>query len=233
MNINVYIDGYNLFYGALKSPKVDLNAPLNIQSIQQQKIDSTRRLRWLNPEELVCRFIKHPFTINKIKFYTADIIAFYNGHKAPERQAEYYKALCTLPNIEIHKGRFYKNKASMPAYPITNPIAMVNVLKTEEKGSDVNLATHLVYDACQGNFDMAVIITNDSDLLEPIKTVQILGKKILILCPHPKFCYEFTKEFGTVRMRKIESRDLKASQFDDKLYDSHRNLITQRPAKWS
>jgi hypothetical protein len=44
----------------------------------------------------------------------------------------------------------------------------VQVIKTEEKGSDVNLATHLLHDAHMGRFEVAVVLSNDSDLLEPI-----------------------------------------------------------------
>ena len=40
--------------------------------------------------------------------------------------------------------------------------------KTEEKGSDVNLASHLLRDAFSKKFEVAVLITNDSDLAEPV-----------------------------------------------------------------
>lgn len=45
------------------------------------------------------------------------------------------------------------------------------VLRTEEKGSDVNLATHLLHDAHRGLIECAVIVSNDSDLAEPIRLV--------------------------------------------------------------
>jgi uncharacterized LabA/DUF88 family protein len=45
------------------------------------------------------------------------------------------------------------------------------VIKTEEKGTDVNIASHLLVDAHNNSFDMAVVISNDSDLVEPIKMV--------------------------------------------------------------
>jgi len=47
--------------------------------------------------------------------------------------------------------------------------AMVKVDKIEEKGSDVNLARHLVRDALIGRFDQALVISNDTDLVEPIR----------------------------------------------------------------
>jgi hypothetical protein len=56
--------------------------------------------------------------------------------------------------------------------PPGQPQKFAKVIKTEEKGSDVNLATHLLHDAQMGRFDVAVVISNDSDLLEPIKIVR-------------------------------------------------------------
>ena len=61
----------------------------------------------------------------------------------------------------------------------------VRVIKTEEKGSDVNLATHLLIDGFDNSYELAVVLSNDSDLLEPIKVVtQRLGKPVGILNPH-------------------------------------------------
>lgn len=45
------------------------------------------------------------------------------------------------------------------------------VVKTEEKGSDVNLGAHLVRDAFMSAFEHAVIVTNDTDLKEPLRLV--------------------------------------------------------------
>ena len=60
----------------------------------------------------------------------------------------------------------------------------VRVVKTEEKGSDVNFATHLLMDAADDLFDVAIIVSNDSDLKEPIRLVkQRFGKTVGILGP--------------------------------------------------
>ena len=51
----------------------------------------------------------------------------------------------------------------------------------------MNLATHLLHDAHRGRFEVAVIVSNDSDLLEPIKIVrEELGKKVGVLNPHKR-----------------------------------------------
>jgi len=69
--------------------------------------------------------------------------------------------------------------------PPTGP-RTVEVIKTEEKGSDVNLATYLLLDACRGDCDVAVVVTNDSDLKEPITIVrEDLGMTVGVVNPHP------------------------------------------------
>lgn len=74
----------------------------------------------------------------------------------------------------------------MPLAPPKN--GYVKVIKTEEKGSDVNLALYLLSDGYKNAYDVAVIVSNDSDLLLPIQFAKKeLGKKIGILNPqkHP------------------------------------------------
>ena len=46
---------------------------------------------------------------------------------------------------------------------------MAQILRTEEKRSDVNLATLLLIDCVDDSFDEAVVISNDSDLALPIE----------------------------------------------------------------
>lgn len=45
----------------------------------------------------------------------------------------------------------------------------MSIADREEKGSDVNVATHLLTDVCEQEIDAAVVISNDSDLALPIK----------------------------------------------------------------
>jgi len=199
-----------------------------------------KKLRWLDPKKLVEQFLHGNYKLDQINFYTTDIIALYLGDKSPSRQKEYYKALMTVENISIIKGRFSRNPTLMPVYPIksiinpdgTKKIEKIMVLKTEEKRSDVNIASHLVRDACQNKFDMAVLVSNDSDLLEPLKIIHSLGKKFLILSPHEKYCYDFVKELSVNCMRKIQEKHIIAAQFPDEIRDAANTLIAKRPLKW-
>jgi uncharacterized LabA/DUF88 family protein len=68
--------------------------------------------------------------------------------------------------------------------PATGP-KTVEIIKTEEKGSDVALATYLMLDACRGDCDTAILITNDSDLREPLRLVRDeLGLTTGVINPH-------------------------------------------------
>jgi uncharacterized LabA/DUF88 family protein len=87
----------------------------------------------------------------------------------------------------VHLGHYLTHSVRMP---LANPLPMgprtVEVVRTEEKGSDVNLATYLLLDAFQGRCDTAVVISNDSDLQEPIRVAeQQLGVRVGIVNPHP------------------------------------------------
>ena len=65
------------------------------------------------------------------------------------------------------------------------PHNTVKVLKTEEKGSDVNLSVHVLNDAWKDKYDCAVIVTNDSDMSEALRLVkrQFPGKKLILIAP--------------------------------------------------
>ena len=76
----------------------------------------------------------------------------------------------------------------MPTVTPTGTIgATVLVRKAEEKGSDVNLVTLLLKEGCRELYDVAVVISNDSDLVLPIEVVKAeLGAPVGVLKPHRK-----------------------------------------------
>lgn len=52
---------------------------------------------------------------------------------------------------------------------VPNATFMASVARREEKGSDVNVAAHLLVDVLEGAVEAAVVISNDSDLKLPIQ----------------------------------------------------------------
>ncbi len=126
----------------------------------------------------------------------------------------------SLPVGKYGKG----NKVRQPAPDAVK--ALVHVM--EEKGSDVNLACHLINDGWAGRYDAAVVISNDTDLVEPIRiVVQELKKPVTLLCPSP---FGAAKPLAAVasHVRHIHTAHLKASVFPDTLPGTG---IT-KPASW-
>jgi hypothetical protein len=87
--------------------------------------------------------------VTAIKYYTARISARPGNPTAPTDQQIYLRALRTIPNLSITYGHFLTHSVSMALTGVT-PTKRVWVDKTEEKGSDVNLASHLLRDAFRG-----------------------------------------------------------------------------------
>jgi hypothetical protein len=71
------------------------------------------------------------------------------------RQQIYLRALKTIGNLKIVNGHFLKHSCLM-VLTGSRPPKKVWVDKTEEKGSDVNIASHLLRDAFKGAFEVAV-----------------------------------------------------------------------------
>lgn len=106
---------------------------------------------------------------------------------------------------------------------------MVEILDTKEKGSDVNLATYLLVDGFNKDYQTAVVISNDSDLVEPIRLViSELGLPIGVLHPHRRH----VKELAQVATfyRPIRERVLKASLFPPILKDAAGTIT--KPKTW-
>ena len=50
--------------------------------------------------------------------------------------------------------------------------SMVSYLHLEEKGSDVNVASHLLSDVLTNQVNAAVVVSNDSDLAVPLRVAR-------------------------------------------------------------
>src|SRR5690606_13701337 len=125
--------------------------------------------------------------IVKIKYFTALVTARPNDIDQPNRQLVFLRALQTIPNLEIVYGHFLAHEVNMPlAHPAPGGPRYARVIRTEEKGSDVNIAAHMINDGYQGGYEVAILVSNDSDLAEPIKIVRNeLNLTVGILNPSP------------------------------------------------
>ncbi len=83
--------------------------------------------------------------------------------------------------FEILYGHFLSHKVKMLR---TDGKGYIEVMKLEEKMSDVNLASHLLFDAFNDKYNLAVLVSNDSDFKEPLSiVVEKMDKKVGILNP--------------------------------------------------
>lgn len=103
------------------------------------------------------------------------------------------------------------------------------MLNIEEKGSDVNLATHLLIDGFESDYEMAVVIYNDSDLKLPIEMTRTrLGKDVGVFDPSRRRSFELYRAASWYR--PLRRGPLSASLFPDTLSDAHGDFT--KPASW-
>jgi hypothetical protein len=210
MKTNVYVDGFNLYYGI-------------------RETDAT--CKWLDLAKL-CELLLPGHAIHRIKYFTATVTDLRPGDGTADRQQVYLRALRTIPNLSIHRGKFLSYPARMPLQnPRPNRDPCAAVIRTEEKGSDVNLATHLLMDGVRNDYEQAVIITNDSDQLSPIRVVrQEFRKPLGILNPHSGTTSLALKNAASF-YKPIRAGVLRASQFPDTIPVLGGTAIA-KPATW-
>jgi hypothetical protein len=107
------------------------------------------------------------------------------------------------------------------------------VWNTEEKGSDVNLASHLLIDGFRARYDLAVVISNDGDLKEPVRFVrEDLKAPVGVLNPHANRSWALSPRnlpAGSF-YKPIRPAALAASQFPTTLTDANGSF--SKPASW-
>ena len=257
MRTRVYVDGFNLYYGALKGTS----------------------FKWLDPVRLSAQVLPSICVIDKVLYFTARVSGL-SGPGAPARQQVYLSALGTLPKLEAHFGSFLAKTVwrplvnlpvadrpiATPLHPVTlpageHPVAgqsmqtlpvghypvgghrrgkrrkapaplhyavIAKFHAMEEKGSDVSLAAHLLNDAWNERFEAAAVISNDTDLVTPIRmVVSERGKNVFIVCPGRGQVASKLREAAS-HVRHIRPAMLRAAQLPGTLPGT---AIT-KPAQW-
>lgn len=159
MRVGAYIDGLNLYYGG-----------------RHLCGRSTKGWRWLDVVKLVERLVsRNPVwtaqqaQIQRIAYCTALIAGGEDG-EARERQETYLGALRATGRVLVEEGAFVTRKITVDG---TASKVRTTFRVPEEKGSDVNVASHLLIDLHTNQIDAAVLITNDSDLRLPAEHTRL------------------------------------------------------------
>ena len=209
MITNVYIDGFNLYYRALKDTP----------------------FRWLDLRKLVETLFPQD-DINKVCYFTARLDPRPGNPNQPRRQLVYLRALSTLPGFEAYYGVF---RSGVKRRPLVEPIAGLptNVLvrDSEEKGSDVNLATRLLVDGFNGEYEQAVVVSNDADFAGAMRYVRDgLGLRVTLVNPDSRNSSPRQLAGAANYVRRIWKSHLRRSLLPDTLTDDVGTIT--KPEGW-
>lgn len=168
MRIVAYVDGFSVYYSCFRGRTKAQFA----------------HLKWLNYQSIFQSMFPDD-EIVLVRIYTA--IAPNPPHDTSQamRRNTYIRALQTLPGVEVFVGRFQKAKReSVLVRPPEDMNPNQTVYIYQEKQSDVSLASHLLIDAFDGRGDLALVFTNDSDFVTPVRLVrERFGLDVIILSP--------------------------------------------------
>ncbi len=166
MRTYVYVDGFNFYYGAVKGTA----------------------WKWLDLPALFAKVLQRHHDILAVKYFTTKVKATPDDPSKPQRQDVYLRALQHYrPEVEVYFGHFLSHRIRAPLAQPVGSRRTVEVIRTEEKGSDVNLAVHLLNDAWLDAYDCAVVASNDSDIAEAMRLVRHHhGKTIGLVTPRPR-----------------------------------------------
>jgi uncharacterized LabA/DUF88 family protein len=197
----VYIDGFNLYFG-LKSK-------------------NWKRYYWLNLQKLASNLLKPNQTLVMTKYFTSRVS---DPPSKVQRQGKFIEALETLDNFKIYYGHYLSNpKACRKCGNIESV--------PSEKMTDVNIAVEMLTDAFEDKFDIAMLVSADSDLIGPIKSVTRLfpKKKVVVAFPPDRFSFalkETSSGSFTIGRKKIAE-----SIFPDEVKKKD-GFILIKPDRW-
>lgn len=163
-----YIDGFNLYFG-LRSK-------------------GWRKYYWLNLVSLTKALLKQDQVFMHCHYFTARIRTSGYQSQDAHRQSIWLDALTTQQNLTIHYGHYL---------PKTVKCQQCGAEWTthEEKMTDVNIAAQLLTDAYEDRFDVALVVSGDSDLTTPINLLRnrFPNKRVIVVFPPDRRSAELKK----------------------------------------
>lgn len=208
-----YIDGFNLFYSLLKGTGN----------------------KWLDLVSLCESMLLPNQELEAIKYFSAKISPNSSDPQKALRQSIYLEALENCPKITIKLGYFSVHKTKMPSATSdfkSGKISMVEVIKTEEKGTDVNLAVQMAVDAVRDEFDYAMLFSNDSDMACSVQiAARECKKKVGLYISASAVSHKVLKE-NTCYIRRLTNSYLAKHQLPDEIITKTGRII-RKPKDWA
>lgn len=197
-----FIDGFNLFHALDQNPEY-------------------HKYKWLNLSNLAKQFLTSKDTLSEVYYFTA--LANWNSEKV-NRHKQYINALRYV-GVDIVYGKFKRKNLKCRA------ICKKIYTSFEEKQTDVNIAIYLLEQAIKDEYDTAVILSGDSDLIPAINAVKnsFPEKSIWVLIPIGRQADELKNRCD--KNMRIKENHLKNSQFDYDIVKGEK-IIASCPKKW-
>jgi hypothetical protein len=208
----VYIDGFNFYYAAFRRARFS-------------------EYKWLDPVAF-CRGALPRNDVELARYFTAPLDTSRGREGQRMRQDVYLAALRATPGLVTHYGQFVEHaKLQRLVNARAHGPKKVLVWVAEEKGSDVNLASHLLVDGFTGKYEVAVVVSNDADLLEPVRLVRaVLGLPVGVLKVEggQRACV-FARQADFVRT--VRRRHFAAAQYPRVVTTTDHGIIA-KPREW-
>jgi NYN domain len=193
MSTSLYVDGFNLYYGAFG----------------RERGWASSSYKWLDVAALASHVWPALSPVAKTRYFTALVKAPPNDAQMAARQQAYLRALRAV-GVNVHLGTFKLRRrnvkllglpSQLPPYTASIVLsAEAEIGKYDEKGSDVNLATYLVRDAAKGEYANAIVVSNDSDLVEPLRIVRAdFGVDVYLINPQRRAVAELSRAANGTR----------------------------------
>lgn len=212
-SVIVYVDGFALY-----------------KALLQRRFP---QYKWLDLEALSRRLFPHRDVV-AVKYFTAPLKPLTNDPGIGQRQQTYWRALSST-SVQIVQGTFVFNKQYLPKHPeeldADGRVVTVQVSRPEEKGTDVALASHLIVDALEDAADSYAVVTNDSDLVPPLRLLGERGKSLALVSVAGSLYNKAFSGLGLDSIRQIRQGTLAASQFPDSLLDRDGRTV-RKPKTW-
>ncbi len=196
-----YIDGFNLYFG--------------------MKENNWNDVLWLDVKQLASGLLKPGQVLVDTKYFTSRVR---NNPQKELRQRTYLEALELHTGIKIYYGHYQSNietcRRCGHSYPYSN-----------EKMTDVNIATELLTDAFNDKYDTALLITGDSDLVPPMKAVHqnFANKRVMVGFPPARFNVNVKNSAKGSFM--IGRSSLKHAQLPEQIVKVN-GYVLNRPTPW-
>lgn len=145
-----------------------------------------------------------------------------------EKYSKYYDWLCKIrktPYFEIIEGR----QEVRPIHGVTFDINNESTYTTEEKETDINLATHMVAKGFQNAYDIAILVSGDTDYVKVIETLHSIGKIAVIAhFQHQNINkYENVMDSHIILYDNILNESVNKKDNSNKLKDSNHRTLEQ------